>query len=85
MCDCRVDKLTGALYLGEVCRRVLAQLVLDRLLFDGQECEKLDEPDNFPTKYILEILRYIHTSTGSVPNKNLSNTVAVTHTLALDI
>ncbi|KAF8374215.1 hxk-3, partial [Pristionchus pacificus] len=51
-----VDKLTGALYLGEVCRRVLAQLVLDRLLFDGQECEKLDEPDNFPTKYILEIL-----------------------------
>ncbi|KHJ86772.1 Hexokinase, partial [Oesophagostomum dentatum] len=51
-----IDKLTGALYLGELVRRVLSQLVLDRVLFDGQPCEKLDEPDTFPTKYISEIL-----------------------------
>uniref|UniRef100_A0A1I7XRW2 hexokinase n=1 Tax=Heterorhabditis bacteriophora TaxID=37862 RepID=A0A1I7XRW2_HETBA len=51
-----IDKLTGALYLGELVRRVLSQLLLDRILFDGQPCEKLDEPDTFPTKYISEIL-----------------------------
>ncbi|CAI4224558.1 unnamed protein product [Auanema sp. JU1783] len=51
-----IDKLTGALYLGELVRRVLSQLVLDRVLFDGQPCEKLDEADTFPTKYISEIL-----------------------------
>ncbi|VDM69950.1 unnamed protein product [Strongylus vulgaris] len=51
-----IDKLTGALYLGELVRRILSQLVLDRVLFDGQPCEKLDEPDAFPTKYISEIL-----------------------------
>lgn len=52
----RIDKLTGALYLGELVRLVLSQLILDRLLFEGQPCEKLDEPDTFPTKFISEIL-----------------------------
>uniref|UniRef100_A0A158P960 Phosphotransferase n=1 Tax=Angiostrongylus cantonensis TaxID=6313 RepID=A0A158P960_ANGCA len=51
-----IDKLTGALYLGELVRRILSQLVLDRVLFDGHPCEKLDETDSFPTKYISEIL-----------------------------
>ncbi|PAV84397.1 hypothetical protein WR25_20161 [Diploscapter pachys] len=51
-----IDKLTGALYLGELVRLVLSQLILDRLLFEGQPCEKLDEPDTFPTKFISEIL-----------------------------
>ncbi|CAB3409057.1 unnamed protein product [Caenorhabditis bovis] len=51
-----IDKLTGALYLGELVRRVLSQLVLDRVLFEGQPCEKLDDIDTFPTKYISEIL-----------------------------
>ncbi|MFH4974136.1 hypothetical protein AB6A40_000845 [Gnathostoma spinigerum] len=51
-----IDKLTGALYLGELVRRVLAQLVLDGLLFRGKPCEKLDEPESFPAKYISEIL-----------------------------
>lgn len=54
--NCSIDKLTGALYLGELVRRVLSQLVLDRMLFDGHPCEKLDEADTFPTKYISEIL-----------------------------
>lgn len=51
-----IDKLTGALYLGDLVRRVLAQLVLDMNLFNGRTCEKLDEADSFPTKYISEIL-----------------------------
>ncbi|KAK6023192.1 Hexokinase, partial [Ostertagia ostertagi] len=58
-----IDKLTGALYLGDLVRRVLSQLVLDRNpRFDWPlfslfvACEKLDEPDTFPTKYISEIL-----------------------------
>lgn len=54
---CRIDKLTGALYLGELARRILAQLALDGHLFSGKPCEKLDEIDSFPTKYISEILR----------------------------
>ncbi|KAL3081654.1 hypothetical protein niasHT_033065 [Heterodera trifolii] len=51
-----IDKLTGALYLGELIRRILAQLVMDRLLFSGTLVEALDRPDTFPTKYISEIL-----------------------------
>ncbi|VDN22657.1 unnamed protein product [Gongylonema pulchrum] len=51
-----IDKLTGALYLGELARRILAQLALDGHLFNGKACEKLDEADSFPTKYISEIL-----------------------------
>uniref|UniRef100_A0A8R1XXB6 Phosphotransferase n=1 Tax=Onchocerca volvulus TaxID=6282 RepID=A0A8R1XXB6_ONCVO len=52
-----IDKLTGALYLGELARRILIQFVLDGVLFSGHNCEKLDEDDSFPTKYISEILR----------------------------
>ncbi|VDN01254.1 unnamed protein product [Thelazia callipaeda] len=51
-----IDKLTGALYLGELARRILAQFALDGLLFSGKPCEKLEEVDSFPTKYISEIL-----------------------------
>ncbi|CAJ0931293.1 unnamed protein product, partial [Mesorhabditis belari] len=51
-----IDKLTGALYLGELVRRVLSQLCLDGHLFDAQQCERLELVDSFPTKYILEIL-----------------------------
>ncbi|EJW88941.1 hexokinase [Wuchereria bancrofti] len=52
-----IDKLTGALYLGELVRRILMQFTLDGQLFSGKSCEKLDEVDSFPTKYISEILR----------------------------
>ncbi|KAI6200530.1 Phosphotransferase [Aphelenchoides besseyi] len=51
-----VDKLTGALYLGELVRRILSQLILDRLVFNGTPVEKLDQTDTFPTKFISEIL-----------------------------
>lgn len=54
-----IDKLTGALYLGELVRRILAQFVVDRVLFNGTAIEKLDESDSFPTKYISEILRFV--------------------------
>lgn len=55
----RIDKLTGALYLGDLVRRILAQLVLDGFLFSGKPCEKLDEVDSFPTKFISEILALV--------------------------
>ncbi|KAI6214235.1 Phosphotransferase [Aphelenchoides besseyi] len=51
-----VDKLTGALYLGELVRRILSQLILDRYVFNGTPVEKLDQTDTFPTKFISEIL-----------------------------
>ena len=51
-----IDKLTGALYLGDLVRRIFAQFVLDRQLFNGTPVEKLDQLDTFPTKYISEIL-----------------------------
>uniref|UniRef100_A0AC35U589 Phosphotransferase n=1 Tax=Rhabditophanes sp. KR3021 TaxID=114890 RepID=A0AC35U589_9BILA len=51
-----IDKLTGALYLGELVRLVLIQFGLDRLIFGGEIVEKLDTPESFPTKYISEIL-----------------------------
>ncbi|KAI6175651.1 Phosphotransferase [Aphelenchoides bicaudatus] len=51
-----IDKLTGALYIGDLVRRVLAQFVVDRVLFNGTPVEKLDQADSFPTKYISEIL-----------------------------
>jgi len=51
-----IDKLTGALYLGDLVRRILAQFVLDQVLFNGTIVEKLDQVDTFPTKYISEIL-----------------------------
>uniref|UniRef100_A0A914RMC4 Phosphotransferase n=1 Tax=Parascaris equorum TaxID=6256 RepID=A0A914RMC4_PAREQ len=54
-----IDKLTGALYLGDLVRRILAQLVLDGFLFSGKPCEKLDEVDSFPTKFISEILALV--------------------------
>ncbi|VDN57753.1 unnamed protein product [Dracunculus medinensis] len=52
-----IDKLIGALYLGELVRHVLAELVQNGLLFNGMVCEKIHTPDSFPTKYISEILR----------------------------
>ncbi|VDD84951.1 unnamed protein product [Enterobius vermicularis] len=51
-----LDKLTGALYLGELVRRVLLKLTMDGLIFSGRLCDKLETPDMFPTKYISEIL-----------------------------
>ncbi|KAI1732703.1 hexokinase domain-containing protein [Ditylenchus destructor] len=51
-----IDKLTGALYMGDLVRRILAQFVIDRVLFNGTPVEKLDQADMFPTKYILEVL-----------------------------
>uniref|UniRef100_A0A158R513 Phosphotransferase n=1 Tax=Syphacia muris TaxID=451379 RepID=A0A158R513_9BILA len=51
-----LDKLTGALYMGELVRRVLLKLTMDGLIFSGRLCDKLETPDTFPTKYISEIL-----------------------------
>lgn len=51
-----VDKLCGALYLGELVRGVMEQLVLDGVLFDGQAADSIQTIDAFPAKYISEIL-----------------------------
>lgn len=67
----RIDKLTGALYLGELVRRVLSQLCLDGHLFDGQPCERLELVDSFPTKYILEILASVHILTMFILHRDI--------------
>ncbi len=54
----RIDKLTGAYYLGELTRRVLEQLVVDNQIFGGLPSDSLSTLGNFPTKYISEILKY---------------------------
>lgn len=51
-----VDKLTGALYLGELVRRMCLQLCVDGHMFSGQMPERLQLPDSFPAKYISEIV-----------------------------
>ncbi|KAL7078044.1 hypothetical protein ACQ4LE_002643 [Meloidogyne hapla] len=50
-----IDKLTGALYLGELIRRILLKLVNDKILFNGERVAALEKSDGFPTKYISEI------------------------------
>ena len=60
----RIDKLTGALYLGELTRHILSQFVVDGLLFGGETIEKLQLPESFPTKYISEILAYVFNLIG---------------------
>lgn len=71
----RIDKLTGALYLGELVRRILIQFTLDGILFNGKPCEKLDEVDSFPTKYISEILRQFFACFCFTSNKNTGHYV----------
>ena len=51
-----VDKLCGALYLGELVRGVMEQLVIDGVLFNGQPSDAITAMDSFPAKYISEIL-----------------------------
>nr|CAD2194567.1 unnamed protein product [Meloidogyne enterolobii] len=50
-----IDKLTGALYLGELIRRILLKLTKDKILFCGEKVEALEKVDGFPAKYISEI------------------------------
>lgn len=45
--------------MGDLARRILSQLVMDRVLFNGTVVEKLDQVDTFPTKYISEILGWV--------------------------
>jgi len=50
--------LTGALYLGELIRRILLKLTKDKILFCGEKVEALEKVDGFPAKYISEIFRF---------------------------
>jgi hexokinase len=52
-----VDKLCGALYLGEVVRLVMDQLTVDGVMFGGRPCDNIQTRDGFPSKYISEILQ----------------------------
>ncbi|XP_076053337.1 hexokinase A isoform X2 [Oratosquilla oratoria] len=49
------EKMISGMYMGEIVRQVLIQLVADGLLFDGQGSDILDEKGSFFTKYISEI------------------------------
>ncbi|MCP9265579.1 Phosphotransferase [Dirofilaria immitis] len=66
-----IDKLTGALYLGDLVRRILVQFILDGLLFSGQDeegsfkicrriCDELDAPSHCTVDYEI-IHRVCHT------------------------
>ncbi|VDM13408.1 unnamed protein product [Wuchereria bancrofti] len=77
-----IDKLTGALYLGELVRRILMQFTLDGQLFSGKSCEKLDEVDSFPTKYISEILRQDEEGSFKICRRICDELDAPSHSIA---
>lgn len=52
-----LDKLAGALYLGELVRRVLEQLTVDGVIFGGKLTDEMQTPQRFHAKYLSEILR----------------------------
>ena len=51
--------MISGMYMGEIARQVLVQLVDDGLLFQDKQCEALREKGMFFTKYISEIERYV--------------------------
>lgn len=60
MADFSLDKLVAGRCMGELVRMVLEKLTRHGVLFGGRGSEPLFTPDQFPTKYISEILRFLH-------------------------
>ncbi|KAK6033849.1 Hexokinase [Cooperia oncophora] len=53
------EKMISGLYLGELVRTVLKELAQQGLLLGGQT-EALSKKDQFTTKFISDIERYVH-------------------------
>uniref|UniRef100_A0A1I8F2R0 Phosphotransferase n=1 Tax=Macrostomum lignano TaxID=282301 RepID=A0A1I8F2R0_9PLAT len=51
------EKLVSGMYLGELVRLAIQQLVSDGVLFDGRMPEALRQPMSFHTKYLSEVER----------------------------
>ncbi|XP_019390874.1 PREDICTED: hexokinase-3 [Crocodylus porosus] len=51
----RFEKLISGMYLGEIVRMVLVELVEKELLFQGRPCPALQTPGIFPTKFLSTI------------------------------
>ena len=49
------EKMISGMYMGEVVRQVLVDLVSEGLIFAGQPVENLNTPGRFYTKYVSEI------------------------------
>lgn len=49
------EKMISGMYMGEITRRVLVNLVKEGLLLKGELTEELDTPDRFYTKFVSEI------------------------------
>ena len=55
----RYEKMISGMYMGEIARQVLVELVDAGLLFPDQPCDALREKSMFFTKYISEIERSV--------------------------
>eukprot|EP00095_Tigriopus_kingsejongensis_P011343 maker-scaffold383_size189472-snap-gene-0.30 protein:Tk11343 transcript:maker-scaffold383_size189472-snap-gene-0.30-mRNA-1 annotation:"hexokinase" len=49
------EKMISGMYMGEVCRQVLVDMIWEGLIFHGKNTEKLFEWGRFYTKYVSEI------------------------------
>ena len=50
--DCRFEKMISGMYLGEIARQALLQLVKDGALFGGKLSDQFDKFQAFETEYI---------------------------------
>ena len=51
------EKMISGMYMGEIVRLVICELVSQRLLFGGEASDEMFTPKAFLTKYISEIER----------------------------
>ena len=52
----RFDKIVAGMYMGELVRLVVCDLIENGLLFNGEFSHPIKQQMSFPTKYISEIL-----------------------------
>ena len=55
----RFEKMCSGMYLGEIVRLVLLDLIEKGLVFQGQVPERLKNKESFHTKYITETERWV--------------------------
>ena len=49
------EKMISGMYMGEVVRQVLVDLIAENLIFSGQNCQNIFQRGRFYTKYVSEI------------------------------
>ncbi|SGZ27055.1 BQ5605_C025g10040 [Microbotryum silenes-dioicae] len=61
------EKMIAGLYLGEIFRLVMCEMIDEGILFLGQETYKVEKPYAFDTAFLSLIERYVERSTVLIP------------------